>query len=407
MSSIAGLDGKVTFSINGSAPITYDFAGADKDRTIGDILSDISTKAKVTMSYSELANKFVITSNNTGAVSSLTGSDDLVNTSASNGFLNTIFGSNSLGASVGTTTYTAGVDGQVTITEPNGVSGTVINASNNLSYDGVTYNLKSTGTTTISTTVDVQKTYDKIKALVTKYNDSISKITAKLNEKKLSAYPPLTDTQRAGMTADQISQWEVKAKQGLLANDNNLQNMLSSLRSAFYTSVQGAGIALADVGLSTSSDIFNHSGEIQIDDTKLKAAIQSNPDGVKKLFAQQSTSVPFYSSSLTPDQEKTKISEEGIFQRLNDILKQNLSTSPDSFGNRGMLVQKAGVSSSYSGFTDMLTQQITDENKVIADLNTKLAAKQQAYYTQFSKLETAMQTMNSQQSQLSSMLSGK
>lgn len=56
------------------------------------------------------------------------------------------------------------------------------------------------------------------------------------------------------MKENDIKLWEEKAKSGILRNDSNIENMLSTLRRAFFDSVEGAGLSLKELGLTTSKD---------------------------------------------------------------------------------------------------------------------------------------------------------
>jgi flagellar hook-associated protein 2 len=252
-------------------------------------------------------------------------------------------------------------------------------------------------------TSDPDQTYNNIKSFIDKYNDMIDKINTKITDQKLKDYAPLTDAQKASMSETQITAWETKAKTGLLENDSMLQNMLTSMRSTFYQAVSNAGVTLTQIGLSTSSDI-SQGGKIIIDETKLKNAIQTKGQQVADIFSKASTSQPSYSPDLTNDQRATRTSEEGIFQRISDILQDYTRTTRDSNGKKGLLVEKAGIVGDYSEFNNLLYTQEKDKQKAIDDMKTKFNDKQTYYYNMFSKLETAMNTLNNQQATLASML---
>lgn len=374
----------------------YDFSdsGDQKDWTIFQVLSDINSKAGVNASYNELSRKFSLSSNKTGSNESINVTDD------TNGFMNKLFGTTAGSAFYGT-------DASATITNPQGISATVIKSSNSFNIDGVNYNLvknNSTTSTNITITSNVQKTFDKIKAFIDKYNDVIDKISTKLNEKKQSGYPPLTDDQKKGMTADEIKLWEDNAKQGLIRNDSNLQSMLVSMRSSFFSQVDGAGISLSSIGLSTSSD-YTQGGKIIIDESKLKNAIQNNGTQVANLLMQQSSKQPNYSPNLSAAQRNDRNNSEGIFQRINDILQDFTRTTRDANSKKGTLIELAGIKGDFTEFKNLLSTQMTDKDKQINDLVSKLNDRENSYYTKFSKLETAMSSFNSQSSWLTQQIS--
>ncbi|SKA86176.1 flagellar hook-associated protein 2 [Caloramator quimbayensis] len=288
-----------------------------------------------------------------------------------------------------------GSNASVTITNPDGETANVTKSTNTFTIDGVTYNLQSedgTRTSKITITQNIQKSFDKIKAFIDKYNEIITKIQTKLTEKKEYSYKPLTDDQKKDMKEDEIKKWEEKAKQGILSGDSMLQNMLYSLRRAFYDKVEGAGISLSEVGLSTSSD-FTQGGKIIIDEAKLKDALQNKGDLVAKIFSQDSD------IKYDPDHKTDggRYNQIGIFQRINDILKDYTRTTRDSNGNKGILIRTAGITGDISEFDNIITKQLTnDYDKRIKDMQSRLAQKEETYYKQFSQLETAMQKLNDQ-----------
>jgi flagellar hook-associated protein 2 len=424
-----GTDGKVHFVINdgtknvefrynfnsstdettGTAPNQITFIGA-KDMTISALINDISSKTNVKMSYSQLTRKFTIESNETGSsqgisVTMPSTSDGTDGTSS--GFLSTLFGAHDTsGDGLFDMLSDQGEDAIVSITDPNNATSQVIKSTNSFAIDGISYSLYAAdpGKEKIVTlTPNPQKTFDNIKSLVDKYNEIIDKVNKRLSEKRVYSYKPLTDDQKKDMNEDDIKRWEEKTKEGLLKNDSSLDNMLISMRNAFYNKVEGVSLSLSDIGLSTSSDISAR-GKIIIDEAKLRDAITNKGDQVSALFTKQSTKVSSYNPNLTETQRRDRNSDEGIFQRINDILQDGLRTTRDSKGKKGYLLEKAGIKGDYSEYHNLLTQDLDRKDKVITELTSKLADKENKYYIQFSKLETAMQKMNSQSSWLSQQL---
>lgn len=406
--------GKVEFTVNGKA-FSYDFDSTTdngavigaKNKTLSDILKDISNKANVDITYSQLTRKFTITSKTSGADQIIVDTKD-----NSGSFLNTLFGESVISDSSGNLSTPGmklqGKDAIVTITEPNGTPTTTYQSSNSFTLDGVTYTINEMPASDITFTLisDASSSFDKIKGFIDKYNEIIDKINSKLTEKKQYDYPPLTDEQKASMKDEDIKKWEDKAKEGLIRGDSTLENALYNMRKTFYDSVKvtfndpqmsSIGITLKDVGMSTSSDISQR-GKIIIDEQKLKDALQNNGDKVADLFTKTSAAVPSFSRDLTSTERSQRYSEEGIFQRIKDILEDNLSTLRNSKGQKGTLLEKAGIKGDFTEYHNLLTDELDKKDKLIADLNKKLTDKENYYYLQYSKLEVAMQKMNAQQS---------
>lgn len=368
------------------------------DKTIGSIIDDINTNmsGKVSARYSELSGTIIVESATTGQDVSLKMTDT---TSP----LDTTFTAlNALGIISGgdTSISTVGKDADVTITPPGGsaVSG-IKKSTNSFTIDGVTYNLLKEGTGAAFTiNPSEQKTFDKIKSFIDKYNSVIDKIQTKISEKREYGYLPLTDDQKKDMKEDEIKNWEDKAKQGLLKGDFTLQNLLSDLRKAFTTPVTATEYSFGNygntsIGLDTSSN-YGDGGKIIIkDETKLKQAIRNNPQDIMKLFTNISTNVDV----------NAQYNETGIFKRIEGIIKANLG--PIGL-LKGALIDKAGYTGSKSEFSNILSEQIIEREKRIAEFQSSLSSKEDKFYKQFASLEKYMNQMNSQSAWLSQQMGG-
>jgi flagellar hook-associated protein 2 len=369
--------------------------------TLDNVIQNISTatSGNVVAKYSELTRKFSIQTSATGISNTLS-----IDKNIDALKLNENIDVN------GDIIISEGIDAAFKITPPGSSTAVDITKSTNtVTIDGVNYSLAMKNTTTnITLTSNTQKSFDKIKGFIDKYNELVDKVNKKIIEKKQYDYKPLTDEQKAGMEPEDIKKWEEKAKEGLLKNDSSLQNMLASMRSAFFQGVEGAGITLKDLGLNTSAD-YTQKGKIVFDQSlggeqKLKDMLATRGDQVAKLFMQTSTKQSSYSPDLTTSQRADRNSDQGIFQRINDILQDNVRTTRNSSGKKGFLIEKAGIKGDFTEFSNLLYNQIKDKDKMIANLTEKLAVKESRYYTQFAKLEQAMNSLNSQSSWLAQQL---
>jgi len=375
-------DGQIELTINGTS-FTF-----DKSDTLSAMMSEInsSSKAGATMKYDELSGKLTLTANETGAGNTL-----VVTEGDGSSFLSSFLN-----------TATAGVDAQVTIDGQE-----LTRSSNTVTVDGVTYTFSqiTDETATVNLAQDTDAIYATISSFVEDYNALISSIHSALDETYDSDYPPLTDDQKEDMTDEEIEKWETKAKVGLLANDSSLKSMLSSLRSSLIDSVPGQSMTIFTIGISTGT--YDEQGKLYIDETKLKAAIESDPEGVSNLFTQQSTSYAGTTSvrSLNNSQLSTRYKEEGIAYRFYDILQTNISTIRDNNGNKGLLLEKAGTENDASETSNTLSTLIDKYQEEIDKEQDRLDAKQDSLYTKYSALETYINKMNTQLSSLSSYLS--
>jgi len=378
-----GMAAPVTFNLtyNGTTKaVTF-----DNTKTINDAINSITTatSGNVIAKFSQLTGQFTLSTSNTGSSAAIS--------------VDTTIPSLGLTAGAGTGQQDASAE----ITPQGGGTVTVSRASNNFSIDGISYNLVKEGTTTtVAVNSNAQKTFDKIKSVIDKYNEIVGKISGKLSEKTARSYQPLTDEQKKSMKDEEIKAWETRAKEGLLRGDNELSNMLRNMRRAFFDTVEGAGVSLSEIGLNTSSDI-TQGGKILIDETKLKNAIQTKGNQVASIFMKAS------STAYNPDgANSVRYKEEGILQRINDVLSDYTRTTRNTKGKRGTLIEKAGIKGNLSEFTNLLSKQIADKDTLINQLTDRLADKENSYYIKFSKLESAMNQSNSQSNWLTQQLGG-
>ncbi|GAE03163.1 flagellar hook-associated protein [Clostridium botulinum B str. Osaka05] len=409
MSNIVG--GEVKFTING-VDFNYDFTkdydpttapNGAKNKTISQILGEISDKAKVDISYSEINKKFTIRSKAEGA------SEKIVASDASGDFLKALFGKSTIDE--------VGKDATFSITTPNGTS-TITKPTNNFTIDGVNYNIagaKPGEEISFSLSGDTEDSFNKIKGFIEDYNKLVDELQKKLSEKKYRKFEPLTEEQKKDMKDSDIKLWEEKAQSGILRNDSDIQNMLSSLRRTFFDSVEGAGLSLKDVGLTTSSD-YTQGGKIVFDmnidkdgnngEARLKKLLKEDPDKVFKIFSKQSDSYPRYTPDLTSTERKQRYNEEGILQRINDIFKDYTRTTKNVNGKMGIFVEKAGIKGTASEINNNLYKELEKREKTIKEMEDRLVERENRYYYQFAQLEKYMSQMNSQSAWLAQQLGG-
>lgn len=399
----AGMSGSVTLTLNANGAtsdttITLDNSSGTK--TLGDLVNAINNQAggSVKASFSELTGKFNLNTVATGSTTSLS------ITSESAG-LSDILG--------GVATYNNGKNADVTITPPGGTAVNLNDANgnakttNSFTIDGMSYNLTNVGTATVTVGQDTQKVYDKIKGFIDKYNAIMDKIQTKLSEKTSKDYKPLTEAQKKSMSEDQITAWESKAKSGILRNDNNLQKMLNDLKSAFTTAVSNTGLSVGSYGSNTfgidvGMDYKNPTHVYITDETKLKNAIATNGDQILKIFTNVSTT-----EDTTPyNSTNNKFKEDGILTRINSILQTNVGFTNTTL-NSAILTTYANKQNDFSltgsASKNTLPDQIYNQQLAVNKLTLALSEKREKYYLQFSRLETAMNSLNSQQASLSSM----
>lgn len=249
-----------------------------------------------------------------------------------------------------------------------------------VSVGGVTYTLTAKGSTTVTVTNDTDKLVENVKKFVEDYNTMLDKLNSLYNEKQYSDYDVLTKSQENGMTADQISKWNEKAKSGLLYHDQTLGKIISNLREAIYTpvdSVDSQYNSMMAIGISSSTD----RGHLQLDEDKLKTALANDPDCVYQIFASSgdvTTTDADGTTSTTTDYDK-----EGVMNRISDKLFSGLKE----------IKSYAGTSTETSDGSSLGTLILNLQTKM-SNFKTMMDSYESALYKKYDAMETAIQQLS-------------
>ncbi|WP_181502813.1 flagellar filament capping protein FliD [Paranoxybacillus vitaminiphilus] len=368
--------GITTYDSSGQA-VTEKF-GVQGNESLNTVINRVnSSKAGVTMFYDSFSDKVTLTRNETGnfhgkgpgddGFTTPTGpnaADDEITTLG--GFLNNVL-------NFGNAAEKGGQNAKFTI---NGLA--TERTSNTFTMSGVTFTLKDTFDVTdpsvsISIKNDTESVFQNIKNFIDKYNETIEKIQKKISEERYRDYLPLTDEQKEAMSEKQIELWEEKAKSGLLRRDPILSSGLSQMRLNFYDPVTNSSInpkykQLASIGITTSSNYLD-GGKLIIDEAKLKAAIEEDPQAVEQLFI----------SSGTTDSEK------GIMHRLYDTINSVMEN----------IYERAGKET-WTNAQFTIGKNLLDIEKRIDAFEDRLVEIEDRYWRQFTAMEQAINQYNSQ-----------
>ena len=343
------VDDAVSFKINDQ---TFTFS---KDTTIGDMMRTINySDAGVTMRYSSLAKGFTLSSDVTGSLSKI----DIVNISG-NAFAAT---DSALGIAEGIDIY-KGTDAECKI------EGHVVKqSSNTFTFDGITYTLNERTSTPIEFAVeqDYQSTVDKVKGFVDAYNELVDKLQTKNTEEIYLKFSPLTDAQKDEMEDDEIEQWQEKAMSGVLRNDSYISNLLTTLRGAFYTVVDGTGMSPSEIGLTTMS--YKNGAKIEVDEEKLLNALKNDPESIRDMFAKSSDTS----------------SEKGVIVRISDALMNYTKETSDIA-------------------LESLDEKIGDSEDKQESIEDYMREREETLWRRFSDMEAALSKLNSMSNWLSSL----
>ena len=141
------------------------------------------------------------------------------------------------------------------------------------------------------------------------------------------------------------------------------------------------------MGITTSYTISDGSQSVTLDEDKLRAMLDSDPDLVADVF--------------------TRVGGEnggGVMQNLKVQLDAYAKTTGEP---KGILIQQAGSPlSSLSLMNNTWQSQLDNINTQIEKWQDKLSDQVDRYTQQFSRLEVLIQQMNSQSSTLAGLMGG-
>ncbi len=368
--------------------------GITADSTIQEIIDAVNNDpdAGVTMTYQKNTDRFVLTANQNGASGQVVVSGNVADA---------LFGTkDTTGAGTGYT-LKEGKDAIIAVKYAGSDEVTeIIRDSNTISMDGlnITVNgtfgydengnrIEDTEAVTFSAKVDTEKTIEAIRTMVEDFNEILELVNDEVSTKPDRDYQPLTSSQKAEMSEDEIKLWEEEAKKGLLFMDTDIRGLANALRFALPTSLRSQ---LEEIGITTSTD-HSDNGKLVLDESKLEAALEADPESVRQLFT----------ATVQTDADGNT-TQGGLMTNIKTIMDQYASTTG---ATKGILIQRAGSEHSVTSVLDnSLLDQMNEIDDKISRLTTQLTTEQDRYISQFTQLELLISQMNSQSTWLTSMM---
>lgn len=233
---------------------------------------------------------------------------------------------------------------------------------------------------TFSSAPDVEPILASVTKFVDEYNKLIADLNGQIRETKYRDYQPLTDTEKESLSEDQIKKWEEKAMSGTLRNDSTISSVLNKMRTALNSAVGGiAGEnTLEKIGIKTNGNYLEY-GKLTIDESILRTAISENPNQVYELFAADGDTD----------------SKKGLARRLTAAIDDA----------RKDITSKAGSDGSVVNNTFTIGRLMDGYESQIKNFESRLEAKENRYWKQFSAMEKAIQQANSQSTYIAGMFS--
>lgn len=238
-------------------------------------------------------------------------------------------------ASANMTQTVAAQDAKFTV---NGLQITSASNTNDSAIQGVTLNLKqaSSTPTTVSVNADTSSVVSAVQKLVTAYS-SFNKQAS-----QLSAYDP--STQQAGV----------------LLGDSTLRTVAGRLQSALINPVAGAPAAyasLVDVGITTDSN-----GNMQLDTSKLQAALKDNFGGVVGMLNGAAKSLDTTVNNITGVGGALQSRTDGINTELKRIAQQQTNL------NQRMTELQKSLMKQYTAMDTLVAQMQNTSNYLTQQL---------------------------------------
>ncbi len=258
--------------------------------------------------------------------------------------------------------------------------------SNSITVNGLTINATgvSDNVMTVNVATDTDGIYNMIRDFFSDYNTLVNELTKDYNADNAKDYEPLTDDEKESMSDTEIEKWEKKIKDSLLRRDDTLNSIISAMTTALASgvSVNGKTYYLSSFGIQTlgftgSADneynAYHIDGDSKdsnsADNTdKLRAMIESDPETVQAFFT-------------------------GLAQKVYDNLHTKMLSTT--------------LRSAYTVYNDkQLDTEMKNIKSTISDWEDKVADYEDKWYDKFSAMETALTKLQSQTSQLTSLLGG-
>ena len=241
---------------------------------------------------------------------------------------------------------------------------------------------------TFKSTTDSDKIVDAVKSLLEDYNTMMAEIKSaystlpyQTSSGSFGNYEPLTDEEREGMSESAIERYEEKAKQGILFGDRTLSTLYDKMRNVFSPAGETGGLLRA-MGITTNFSINDGTQAVTLDESKLRAMLESDPDKVAQVFTDS----------------------DGIMQEMKNTLESYSRTTGEP---KGILIQQAGSPlSSLSLLNNSWQKEIDGLNDQITRWQDKLSNQVDRYTQQFTRLEMLINQMNSQSSSLAGLMGG-
>lgn len=251
-------------------------------------------------------------------------------------------------------------------------------------FDGVSLNLhrETEGPVTVNIHSNTDQIIADIQSWVESYNEMMKFIrenskAAKEEDFKLSR--PGRDSERIGQGLDTLD-----STKGIFASDSTARRIVTTLREstskAYPTRMEPAYRILSDIGITTgkpgSNWESNRYGYLNIEESRLREAIQENPQAVRELFAS--------------DTDNNLMVDNGVAYTIYEDMKAFTSVSG------GLITVRINV----------IKEKIADNKQRVDRMELSLENKEQQLRQKFGRMERSIRENKAQGDFLRSRLGG-
>lgn len=260
-----------------------------------------------------------------------------------------------------------------------------ISASNDIVINGMTITaLGETGNDKITVSVNnnVQGLYDKIKNVLKEYNELINEMTKAYNADAAKGYEPLTTEEKDALSDSEIEEWEKKIKDSLLRRDDTLNSLINSMNVSMLQTftMNDKKYNFSSFGIHTLGSLYAEDNEqyaLHIDGDSDNELVSGNADKLMKALTEDPDSVVGFMQQWA----------DSLYDTIN---KKMQSTTMSSFN---VVYNDKEMAKEYSDYTT-----------TISKWEKKLQDIEDSYYKKFAAMESALATLQAQQSNMASML---
>ena len=272
--------------------------------------------------------------------------------------------------------------GQDAEIELNGV--TYQSSSNEFDINGLTINAlaKTTDEITISVDTNSQALYDTVKDFIKEYNTLINEMNSLYNADSAKGYEPLTSEEKDAMSDREVEEWEKKIKDSLFRRDDTVSSIVNSLHNIMLGSftVNGKSYSLSSFGISTIGILNANKNEekaFHIDGDSEDSAVSGKDDRLMAAIKEDPDVIVDFMKQLTG--------------KLYDSIHERMSSS--TLSSFGVVYNDKQMAAEYSDYTT-----------TISKWDKKLESIEESYFKKFAAMESALATLQSQQSSLASLM---